>query len=283
MSSDNLLKNPFNYTGGKYKLLKQILPVFPEDINTFVDLFCGGGDIFLNVDANKTIALDNLKPLIEIHNEFKNKDIKDIISSIENYINKYDLTKDNKEAYLSIRNDYNKSIGKDPLFLYTICCFAFNNQIRFNNKGEFNSPFGRRRWNPSLEKKLRGYCSKVKSINIDFICNDFCDLDITKLKENDFVYADPPYLLSLATYNERNIWSEEKEKQLLQLLEDLNKKSVKFALSNLLETKGKIHPYLEDWTKKNSFKMLFLNSSYGGSSYQRDNSQIDQEVLIMNY
>lgn len=35
------LKNPFNYVGAKYKLLSQILPLFPSEIHTFVDLFGG--------------------------------------------------------------------------------------------------------------------------------------------------------------------------------------------------------------------------------------------------
>ena len=33
------VKSPLNYTGGKYKLLPQIVPLFPEGIDTFVDLF----------------------------------------------------------------------------------------------------------------------------------------------------------------------------------------------------------------------------------------------------
>lgn len=35
------LKNPFNYVGAKYKLLPQIIPLFPSNIKTFVDLFGG--------------------------------------------------------------------------------------------------------------------------------------------------------------------------------------------------------------------------------------------------
>ena len=38
---NNYVKSPLNYTGGKHKLLPQILPLFPEEINTFVDLFTG--------------------------------------------------------------------------------------------------------------------------------------------------------------------------------------------------------------------------------------------------
>lgn len=36
-----MYKNPFNYTGAKYKLLPQILPLFPKQIETFIDLFGG--------------------------------------------------------------------------------------------------------------------------------------------------------------------------------------------------------------------------------------------------
>ena len=41
-NKEDLIKSPLNYTGGKFKLLPQILPLFPNDINTFVDLFGGG-------------------------------------------------------------------------------------------------------------------------------------------------------------------------------------------------------------------------------------------------
>lgn len=36
-----MIQSPLNYTGGKFKLLPQILPHFPKDIDVFVDLFCG--------------------------------------------------------------------------------------------------------------------------------------------------------------------------------------------------------------------------------------------------
>ncbi len=39
---DELIKSPLNYTGGKYNLLTQLFPLFPDEINTFIDLFGGG-------------------------------------------------------------------------------------------------------------------------------------------------------------------------------------------------------------------------------------------------
>ncbi len=54
-----LIQSPLNYTGGKYKLLSQILPHFPQDIDCFVDLFCGGGNVGINAKCNKVIFNDN--------------------------------------------------------------------------------------------------------------------------------------------------------------------------------------------------------------------------------
>ena len=41
-----------NYTGGKYKLLNTIIPAFPEKVDKFVDLFCGGLNVGINVNAD---------------------------------------------------------------------------------------------------------------------------------------------------------------------------------------------------------------------------------------
>ena len=41
---EELVKSPLNYTGGKFKLLPQILPLISNKIDTFIDLFCGGGN-----------------------------------------------------------------------------------------------------------------------------------------------------------------------------------------------------------------------------------------------
>ena len=50
MDGNKLIKSPLNYTGGKYKLLPQLLPIIlplphKNEINTFVDLFTGGGNV----------------------------------------------------------------------------------------------------------------------------------------------------------------------------------------------------------------------------------------------
>ena len=70
-NNNNAVKSPINYTGGKYKLLNQIMPFFPKDIDTFVDAFCGGFNVGANIKAKKIIANDNQKSLVRILNLMK--------------------------------------------------------------------------------------------------------------------------------------------------------------------------------------------------------------------
>ena len=55
------IKSPLNYTGGKFKLLNQIVPLFPKKIDTFVDLFAGGMNVGANTNANSLIVNSKLK------------------------------------------------------------------------------------------------------------------------------------------------------------------------------------------------------------------------------
>lgn len=61
--------SPLNYIGGKGKLLPQILPLFPNNISTFIDLFCGGCNVGINIKAESVIFNDNLTYLIDLYNE----------------------------------------------------------------------------------------------------------------------------------------------------------------------------------------------------------------------
>ena len=60
--------SPINYMGSKRRLLKQLLPLFPDKINTFYDLFAGSLTVSLNVQANSYVANDLNQPLIILFN-----------------------------------------------------------------------------------------------------------------------------------------------------------------------------------------------------------------------
>lgn len=50
---------PFNYIGGKFKLLEQMQPYFNEE-GEFLDLFAGGGNVGINSSSSKVIFNDSM-------------------------------------------------------------------------------------------------------------------------------------------------------------------------------------------------------------------------------
>lgn len=104
------------------------------------------------------------------------------------------------------------------------------------------------------------------------------------LTKDDFVYLDPPYLLGLASYNEMGGWTEKDEKDLYSLLTRLDKKGIRFALSNVLEHKGEINKIMKEWARKYQYKVHKLNYHYKNSNYHSTaKNNKTTEVLITNY
>ena len=103
-----IIKSPLNYIGGKAKILDQVLPLFPKDINNFIDLFAGGCNVGINVSANKIYFNDNLTYLIEMYQIFQENDLDTTILYIENRIKEFELSLTNEEGYKKIRAKYNE-------------------------------------------------------------------------------------------------------------------------------------------------------------------------------
>lgn len=279
----NFIKSPMNYVGGKYKLLPQIIPLFPDKINTFVDLFCGGFNVGINVNAKTIIGNDMCKEVIEVYQGIQQEGVERSLNLVKSEINKYGLSKANEEGYKAIRDYYNEG-HKDWYVFYAMLTHSFNYQIRFNKQGKYNMPFGRNRscFNNTLEKHFIKFGNAIENKNIIFTNNSFEVFKVDKLKENDFVYLDPPYLITCASYNEQNGWDENKELSLLNLCDSINEKGVKFALSNVLEHKGYENNILKEWAKK--YKINYLNYNYNNCNYQNNNKENKTtEVLITNY
>jgi len=284
------VKSPLNYIGGKSKLLPQILPLFPKNNKIFVDLFAGGCNVGINVKAEQLICNDNLSFLVEMYQIFQKNSLKENLQYIENQIVIFELSLTNEEGYKQFREHYNKY--KNPLDLFVLIAFSFNHQIRFNNSHEFNNPFGRERssFNATMKQNLEKFITRIQQTKIEFTCFDFAKFDFSFLSENDFVYCDPPYLISLGTYNDGKRgftgWNESHEVQLLTILENIHRRNIKFALSNVLEHKGKTNEILKNWLAKNDFlKTNFIQNDYANANYQtlvRDKNA-SVEVLITNY
>ena len=301
-----VIPSALNYTGGKYKLLSQILPLFPKDADQVVDLFCGGCNVGINVDCNKVLFNDSNEYLMGLLDTFRRLTKEEIFDWIYKSIDKYGLSlvskngydfyncesskglgEYNKAGYNKLRGDFNKKASKDNeyyLMLYLLIVYSFNNQLRFNRKGEFNLPVGKRDFNSKMQGKLEAFIDRVKSGDYRFTTDDFRNVSMEGYTDKSFFYADPPYLITCATYNEQAGWTENDEKDLLNYLEELDKKGIRFALSNVLESKGKKNVILSEWINQNKkFKAIPLNYDYTNSNYHTKKDGIAKEVLVVNY
>lgn len=279
------VKSPLNYTGGKTKLLPQILPLFPDKVGTFVDLFCGGCNVGSNVNADKVIYNDYMSQIIELFKNWKDTNLEDTIQYIETQIEKFNLSKQNQEGFLELRKQYNEY--RDIRDLFVLVAYAFNHQIRFNSKGEYNMPFGKDRseYNKNMKTNLINFITRIQEQNSTFLNKSFDELKVEEFTKDTFVYADPPYLITVASYNENGGWNEQMEYKLLEYLDKCTENGIKFALSNVLEMNDKSNDILKKWAQEKGYNIYHLNYTYGNCNYHKLDKTVGltDEVLITNY
>ncbi len=302
-----MAQSPLNYTGGKFKLLPQILCRFPQNIHTFVDLFCGGGNVGTSVPCENVLFNDIDSNVTGILHAFRALPKEETLQIIRDTIAQFHLSDSsangyafyncdsgiglcdyNREPFKNLKDYFNNLERRDYhyyVLLYVLIIYSFNNQIRFNKQGKFNLPVGKRDFNLKMQAKLNAFIDRLQELDCDFSNADFRLIDIEQLTENDFVYADPPYLITCATYNEQGGWNEDLERELYLYLNELHAHHIRFALSNVLSSKGRVNTILQDWLANNDqYHCLHLNYNYSNSSYHTtDRTTGSDEVLIINY
>lgn len=282
--------------------MKQLIRLFPAEVDNFYEPFVGGGTVFLNVKANKYFLNDIDKNLVNIH-KFLTENSKDqdrFFKSVEKIINKYNLSRSykedivptslkkqwkktyfakfNKDGYDKLRTKVNKHIKNNPLILYILLIYGFNRMLRFNGGGKFNLPVGNVDFNKNVVSALNNYFDFVRGKKIIFSSKDFRSYFTNKnFSKNDFLYLDPPYLITASEYNK--LWDRQSEADLLSAIDALNKKGIKFALSNVTHYNGSKNDLLIDWMKK--YKIHKIESNY--INYHDNGKKQIKEVLITNY
>ena len=295
-------RSPLFYVGDKYKLITEIKTHFPDNIGRLIEPFVGGGSVFMNVDANEFLLNDIDSFVISIHrmlcsyvdreDEFF-KEFFDIVKKYnlslsykentvpkelkESFPKTY-FAKYNKEAYSRLRDDFNKGGKQDIMQLYALLIYGFNRMLRFNKKGDFNLPVGNVDFNQNTYNAIVDYFTLLKDKNAVWYNEDFrVFLNNIDYREDDLVYLDPPYLITFSEYNK--LWNEETERELLNLLDDLNKRNIKFAISNVTHYKGKVNNLFLEWSKHyNSFPIKSNYISFNDNTVKNFN-----EVLVTNF
>ena len=300
--SKEIKRSPLFYVGDKYKLMKQLVDFFPAEIDNFYEPFTGGGTVFLNIKAKKYYINDIDKHLVNIHKLLigSSDEPKKFFKNVEKIIKKYNfsrsyvediipnslkkewkktyIAKFNKEGYEELRKHVNNYKKNDPLILYILLIYGFNRMLRFNGGGKFNLPVGNVDFNKNVVRALNGYFEFVRDKKIKISSIDFRKFFSEKIyNKNDFVYIDPPYLITSSEYNK--LWDTKSESDLLAIIDKLDKRGVRFALSNVTHYNGNKNDLVIKWMKK--YKVHKVKSNY--ISYHNNKQKEISEVLITNY
>ncbi len=178
-----------------------------------------------------------------------------------------------------VRERYNKE--HNPLDFMFIMRTTTNGMPRYNRNGEFNNSFHitRNGITPNrLEKIIFEWSDLLKENNVEFIA---CSYEEIKPQKRDFVYLDPPYANTTATYNENNGWTEEDENALYSMCERLNGYGIRFGMSNVFENKGVKNQRLIDWCNQHDWNIYtFDKFTYMACGKGNSNAK---EVFITNY
>lgn len=302
MKKEKINRSPLFYVGDKYKLIREIKMYFPATINKFIEPFVGGGSVYLNVNAETYLLNDIDSNVIDIHKflcsfvEKENEFYELIFSIIQRYNLSCSYRNDtvpielkqrykktyyahfNKENFNQLKADYNQSKERDVAVLYVLLIYGFNRMLRFNNQGDYNLPVGNVDFNQNVFNALSDYFKLNKTKQPHWYNLDFkIFLESINYQNDDFVYLDPPYLITFSEYNK--LWNEQTEKELLQTIDSLNKKNIKFAISNVTYYKDKKNSLFIDWSRQyNSYQIKSNYISYHDNTIKKFN-----EVLITNY
>ena len=204
--------------------------------------------------------------------------VTEVIESLENHSKKYE--KNQSKYYYHVRElEPTSQIEKVSrlIFLNKTC---FNGLYRLNRKGKFNVPLGAYT-NPNIvnEENLRMVSDLFNRNNISMNTSDF-ENSLKHVKNNDFVFLDPPYAPSCKSTHSTHYWSkpfDHAEQERLKLeLDRLDKKGVKFLLTNsdTNETRKIYKDYMSNSIKINGVSVIScLASSRSGH----------KQLIIKNY
>lgn len=302
MKQKNVKRSPLFYVGDKYKLITEIKSHFPTSIRHFVEPFVGGGSVFLNVSAQDFILNDLNVDLINLHRFLcaQKDNTSEFFTRMFALIDSYGLScsyrrdeipielkseykktyfaKFNKSNFQRLKSDFNSQHRDNMLYLYVLLIYGFNRMIRFNGKNEYNLPVGNVDFNQNVYDALCTYFEEVGQKKISWNCQDFSAmLEDLNLDESDFVYCDPPYLITFSEYNK--LWNVDTEQRLLRLLDVLNRRGIRFAISNVTHYKGRENSIFIEWA--NHYNIHPIKSNY--ISYHDNTIKAFNEVLVTNY
>lgn len=194
------------WSGSKRSQANEIITYFPKEIDIYYEPFCGGASVLRtllesDIKVNTYVCSDINRDLINLWNEIKLNPIgiSEVYKKRWHELNDKDDDKERKKRYFEyVRELYNRE--HKPYDFFFILRTCFNGLIRYNENGQFNSPYHLNR-NGIKPEKIKSILLEWSKLLIDndvkFFHSDYKQIcpDI-----KDFMYLDPPYSATKGMY-----------------------------------------------------------------------------------
>lgn len=228
-STENEATPILKWAGGKTQMLGDILLRMPENYNTYIEPFVGGGALFFRLANENSIIADSNPELIQMYRQVAYH-CEAVIAELKKY-------KNDEKSYYSVRSkDWRACTDIEAaarmLYLNKTC---FNGLYRLNKKGLFNTPYGKYK-NPKIcnEEKLKAASDVLRKATI--VCGDYLEVLNRYGKEGDFIFLDPPYIpisqnSDFKRYTKEQFY-EKDQVSLAKKVDELVKRGCKVMLTN---------------------------------------------------
>lgn len=188
-AADSSLHKPFlKWPGGKIRVVPTLRELLPPGAR-LVEPFVGSGAVFLNVDYPRYLLADSNPDLINIF-EFVTREGDAFFEFCRPW---FSPAFHQGNVYYAMRELFNATCDprlRAALFLY-LNKHCFNGLVRYNGRGEFNSPFGELKQPHLPEDALRYFHRHAQ--RAEMVCQDFV-ATMQLAQAGDVVYCDPPYV-----------------------------------------------------------------------------------------
>lgn len=278
MTKNSLVAPFLKWVGGKRQIMNSLVDLLPLDINklNYIEPFVGGGALLFHLQPKVATINDFNSELINVYDVIKSN-LEELITDLQKHKNEAEYFYilrglDRTDEFQKLSNIQRAS---RIIFLNKTC---FNGLYRVNNSGEFNAPFGRYK-NPNIVNAptLRAVNKYLNSNKINLMTGDYAEV-LNNIPKNSFVYLDPPYHPltegSSFTGYVQGGWNIYDQIRLREVCDELNKKGVKFLLSNSSTD------FIKEQYSAYEINIVKANRSINSNGEKRGEVE---EVLIRNY
>ncbi|MDD3492274.1 MAG: DNA adenine methylase [Candidatus Thermoplasmatota archaeon] len=230
------------WAGGKKQLLDQFASLFPKRFDRYFEPMVGSGAVFFYItktyNPKSCMISDINENLMQLYIVVRDR-VDELIKELREH--KAQHMHDPETYYYTMRERYNSmdyrtaetKLEKSALMLY-LNKTCFNGLYRVNSEGKFNVPLGRYK-NPAIVQKQKLHRASQLLQDVEIRVMGF-EKVLNFVKENDFVYFDPPYYPLSATSSftsyQKDAFLDKQQKQLAQVFRDADKRGCLVMLSN---------------------------------------------------